>query len=168
MPPTRHRSGAPTAARVRRCPTKDRSSSRSTSVPATTARASCWGSPTRGRSTRCPQPTGATVRWPASRRCSATLRSNPSTTSITAGAQRNSHRAARRQRCLRARGRRTGPGCANRSTESIGPERKPPTSGQVFSTAPSGLDNARPTRWTGRCRRRADRVPVGLHSVLPS
>ena len=144
------------ACRVRRCPTKDRSSSRSTSVPAMTVLASCWASPTRERSTRCLRPSGATARCPASRRCSGTPRSNPSTTSITAGARRNSHRAARRQRCRRARGRPTGRGCANPSTASIGPERKPPTSGQVSSTAPSGQDGARPTRWTGSCRLGAD------------
>ena len=42
-----------------------------------------------------------------------------STTSIIAGAQRNSRRAARRPRCRRARGRRTGRGCASPSTASI-------------------------------------------------
>ena len=52
--------------RARRSPTRARSSSRSTSAPATTDPASCWASPTRARSIRCRPTSAASARWPVS------------------------------------------------------------------------------------------------------
>ena len=66
-----------------------------------------------------------------------------STTSTIVGAQRNSRPAARPPRCRRGRGRRTGRGCASRSTASIGRAPRPPTSGPASSTARSARAAAR-------------------------
>ena len=49
------------------------------------------------------------------------------------------------------RGRRTGRGCASRSTASIGRVPKPPTNGPVSSTARSARASAPPTKCTARC-----------------
>ena len=82
------------------------------SARATTGPASCWGSPMRARSTRCPTSSAARSRWPVSPHCSVKPRHARSTTSTIVGAQSNSRRADRPRRCRRARGRRTAGGCA--------------------------------------------------------
>ncbi len=72
---------------ARRCPTRDRCSSRSTSAPATTDPASCSASPTRARSIALP-PEQRRERALAGlrRRCSGTRHCSRSTTSTTVGA----------------------------------------------------------------------------------
>ena len=142
------RSGATPGTPVRRCPTRGRCSSPSTSAPATTGRASCWASPTPATSTRCHPSSAARRRWSGFAALFGVDAENPIDYLDQLLGRRDFRTGRADRRGAAGIVDAVRPAAAHaRSVRCTGRAPRPPTNGPASWTARCAPGSARPPKW---------------------